>query len=136
MALESSDYVILGVSLAAAILGIFGGFSGALAFLAGVCAAVGALRFGWDFLAEHIMTPWLLVAAALVVALIAFGVVRLIVKKSVKNLLAQPADAIFGALTAAIAAFAAALAAAYALETVLEIPVGSRLLQEALSFVR
>lgn len=136
MALESSDYVMLGVSLAAAILGIFGGFSGALAFLAGVCAAVGALRFGWDFLAERIMTTWLLVAAALVVALIAFGVVRLIVKKSVKNLLAQPADAIFGALTEAMAAFAAALAAAYALETVLEIPVGSRLLQEALSFVR
>ena len=136
MALESSDYVILGVSLAAAILGIFGGFSGALAFFAGVCAAVGALRFGWDFLAERIVTPWLLVVAALVVSLVAFGIVRLVVKKSVKNLLAQPADAIFGALTAAVAAFAAALAAAYALENLLEIPVDSCFLQEVSALLR
>ena len=136
MALESSDYVIIGVSLAAAILGIFGGFSGALAFFAGVCAAVGALRFGWDFLAERIVTPWLLAVAALVVSLVAFGIVRLVVKKSVKNLLAQPADAIFGALTAAVAAFAAALAAAYALENLLEIPVDSRLLQEVSALLR
>lgn len=136
MALESSDYVILGVSLAAAILGIFGGFSGALAFFAGVCAAVGALRFGWDFLAERIVTPWLLAVAALVVSLVAFGIVRLVVKKSVKNLLAQPADAIFGALTAAVAAFAATLAAAYALENLLEIPVDSRLLQEVSALLR
>lgn len=133
MVLGTSDYVILGASLAAAILGLFGGFSGALAFMAGVGAAVATLRFGWSFLEEWISTPWLLAVAALAAALLAFGIARLIVKKTVKDLLAQPADAIFGALTSAVAGFAAALAAAYALENILGVAVDSALLAEVLS---
>ena len=108
MALGSSDYIIIGISLAAAVLGMFGGLSGALAFLAGVGSAV----------------------AALLCALVVFGIARLIVKKFVKNLLAQPADAIFGALIAAFAGFAAAIAGAYAFEHVLDMPVDSALLAE------
>lgn len=130
MALGSSDYIIIGISLAAAVLGMFGGFSGALAFLAGVGSAVAALRFGWDFLASRIQTPWVLALAALLCALVVFGIARLIVKKFVKNLLAQPADAIFGALIAAVAGFAAAIAGAYAFEHVLDMPVDSVLLAE------
>lgn len=135
MELGTSDYVILGVSLAAAILGMFGGFSGALAFLAGVGAAVASLRFGWPFLDANIATPWLLAIAAIAVALIAFGIARFIVKKTVKNLLAQPADAIFGGLTAAVAGFAAALAGAYAMQNLLGVAVDSTLLGEVLGFV-
>jgi uncharacterized membrane protein required for colicin V production len=135
MALGSSDYIMLGVSLAAAILGMFGGFSGALAFLAGVGAAVAALRFGWDSLACRIETPWVLALAALACALVFFGIARLIVKKTVKNLLAQPADAIFGAMIAAVSGFAIAVAAAYALEHLLGIAVSSSLLTEVLKLV-
>ena len=71
--------------------------------------------------------------AALAAALLAFGIARLIVKKTVKDLLAQPADAIFGALTSAVAGFAAALAAAYGLENILGVAVDSALLGEVLS---
>ena len=130
MALGSTDYIIIGISLAAAVLGMFGGFSGALAFLAGVGAAVAALRFGWDFLAARIETPSVLALAALLCALVVFGIARLIVKKFVKNLLAQPADAIFGALIAAVAGFAAAIAGAYAFEHAFDMPVDSSLLKE------
>lgn len=135
MALGTSDYVILGVSVAAAILGAFGGFSGALAFLAGVGAAVAALRFGWPILDARIQTPWLLAVAALVCALLVFGAVRLVVKKTVNHLLAQPADAIFGFLIAALAGFAAAIAGAYALENLFDVPVQSTLLGEVLAFI-
>ena len=136
MTLGSSDYIILGVSLAAAILGMFGGFSGALAFLAGVGAAVATIRFGWGLLESYIETPWALTLAALVCALVAFGIARLIVKKCVKNLLAQPADAIFGFLTAAVAGFAAALAGAFAFEKLLAMPVDSALLAEAVGLIK
>jgi uncharacterized membrane protein required for colicin V production len=135
MALGSSDYVILGVSLAAAILGMFGGFSGALAFLAGVGAAVATIRYGWNLLEARIEAPWALALAALVCALLVFGIARLIVKKTVKNILAQPADAIFGALIAAVTGFAAALAGAYAMENLLEVPVNSQILSEVLGLV-
>ena len=134
MVLGTSDYVILVAALIGAILGMFGGFSGALAFLAGVGAAVAMLRFGWSFLESQIETPWLLAVAALAASLIVFGLSRLVVKKIVKNLLAQPADAIFGALVAAVAGFSAALLGAYALEKILGMVVDSTLLGEILAF--
>ena len=118
MQLATADYVILGATLVGAIFGLFGGFSGALAFLAGVGAASAAVRFGWDALASRIATPWLLALAALGVALVAFGIARLIVKKTVNKLLAQPADAIFGALTAAVAAFGVSVAVLYVVKQV------------------
>ena len=113
MQLATADYVILGATLVGAIFGLFGGFSGALAFLAGVGAASAAVRFGWDALDSRIATPWLLALAALGVALVAFGIARLIVKKTVNKLLAQPADAIFGFMFGA--ALCAALVLAWAL---------------------
>lgn len=137
MQLATADYVILGATLAGAIFGLFGGFSGALAFLAGVGAASAAVRFGWDALASRIATPWLLALAALGVALVAFGIARLIVKKTVNKLLAQPADAIFGALIAALAAFGVSIAALYMVQQVggEEFPVESSILREVLSLV-
>lgn len=135
MSLASADYVILGATLAAAIFGLFGGFSGALAFLAGVGAATAAVRFGWDSLAARISVNWLLVLAALAVALVAFGIARLMVKKTVNKLLAQPADAIFGMLVAAAAGFALALGAVYIATQVCgeEMAIESRILSEVLS---
>jgi len=135
MSLAAADYIILGATLAAAIFGLFGGFSGALAFLAGVGAASAAVRLGWDPLAARISVNWLLVLAALAVALVAFGIARLIVKKTVNKLLAQPADAIFGMLVAAAAGFALALGAVYIATRVggEEMNIESRILSEVLS---
>jgi len=137
MQLSTADYVILGATLVAALFGLFGGFSGALAFLAGVGAASAAVRFGWGPLESRIETPWLLALAALAVALVAFGVARLIVKKTVHKMLAQPGDAIFGLLVSAVAGFALAVAAVY-LATVVggeELGVESSILREVLSLV-
>ena len=118
MQLATVDYIVLGVTLVGAVLGLFGGFSGALAFLAGVGAASASVRFGWDALAARISTQWMLALAALAMALVAFGIARLIVKKTVNKLLAQPADAIFGALTAAVAAFGVSVAVLYVVKQV------------------
>ena len=137
MTLATADYVILGAALVAGIFGLFGGFSGALAFLAGVGAASAAVRFGWDALASRIETPWLLALAALAVALVAFGIARLIVKKTVHKMLAQPGDAIFGAIVSAVAGFALAVAATYLAKTVGgdDLGVESSILREVLSSV-
>ena len=118
MQLATVDYIVLGVTLVGAVLGLFGGFSGGLAFFAGVGAASASVRFGWDALAARISTQWMLALAALAMALVAFGIARLIVKKTVNKLLAQPADAIFGALTAAVAAFGVSVAVLYVVKQV------------------
>lgn len=111
--LATADYVISAVVLVAAILGVFGGFSGALGFLSGLVAAGGAVRFGYGFFIGYFTSAWAAYLALLAAALLAFGIVRLIVRKIVHGLLAQPADAVFGALTAAVAGGAVALASAY-----------------------
>lgn len=110
-----ADYVIAAVALAAAILGLFGGFSGALAFLAGVAGAAATARFGHGFLAQYIATDWMCLLATGLASLVAFGLARLVVKKTVHGLLAQPGDAVFGALTAGATGGFVALAAAFAL---------------------
>ena len=137
MQLATADYIVLGVTLVGAVLGLFGGFSGALAFLAGVGAASASVRFGWDALAARISTQWMLALAALAMALVAFGAARLIVKKTVNKLLAQPADAIFGALTAAVAAFGVSVAVLYLVRQVggEDVQLESVILQDVLSCI-
>ena len=51
---------------------------------------------------------WGRVVAVLALGLVVFGLVRLVVRKLVAGLLAQPADAIFGFLTGAVTGFALA----------------------------
>ncbi len=79
----------------------------------------------------------MLALAALAMALVAFGVARLIVKKTVNRLLAQPADAIFGALTAAVAAFGVSVAVLYLVNQVggEELQVESAILRDVLSCI-
>ena len=115
MQLSTADYVILGATLVAALFGLFGGFSGALAFFAGVGASSASVRFGWGALESRIESPWLLGLAALAVSLVAFGIARLIVKKTVHKMLAQPGDAIIGFLVSAVSGFATSVSAVYAL---------------------
>lgn len=108
-----ADYVLLGGALVLTVTGLFRGFSGTLAFVlaAGAAGAVG--YFGWMYSAALTQVLWMRVAGVLVAVLLGFGLVRLIVRKLVNGLLAQPSDALFGALIGL--ALAVAIAAAWAL---------------------
>ena len=103
MELLPADYALGGIALAMAVFGLFCGFSGALAFLLSTPVAALAASFCWPYSAEFSNVVWVRGAGVLVVSLLVFGLVRIVVKKLVNGLLAQPADAIFGLLTGALA---------------------------------
>lgn len=91
-----ADIAILVAALLMALLGIFKGFSGTLALIAGTISAGAVSTFGWAKSAQYLASMPLRVVAILIVSLLVFGIVRIIVKKTVNGLLAQPADSIFG----------------------------------------
>ena len=93
-----ADYALCGLTIVMAVLGLFRGFSGTLGFVLGAIAAVCVASFGWTYSATLTAVMWQRAAGALVATLLAFGLVRLVVKKLVNGLLAQPSDAIFGCL--------------------------------------
>ena len=105
-----ADYAIGGLALVLAVTGIFRGLSGTLAFLLATAAATLSAGFGWDFSRSFSDAAWVRAAGTLVAALLAFGFVRLVVKRLVNGLLAQPADAVFGFLAGALAGAAVAVA--------------------------
>lgn len=109
---QPADYALCGITVVMAVLGLFRGFSGTLAFVLGAVAAAFAGSFGWAYSASVTNVLWQRGAGVLVVTLLAFGFVRLIVKKLVNGLLAQPSDAILGFLTGA--ALGALILAAWA----------------------
>lgn len=136
MALTGADYVVLAVTLGGAVIGLFIGFSGALAFLCGTAAAAAAGTFAFPMLASEIANVWVRGAAVGLGGLIVFGLVRLIVKKLVHGLVAQPGDAIFGSLTAAVSSFAVASSVVWLLGTLTgESAFASSLLQKVLACV-
>ena len=136
MELTGADYVVLAVTLGGAIIGLFIGFSGALAFLCGTAAAAAAGTFAFPMLASEIANVWVRGAAVGLGGLIVFGLVRLIVKKLVHGLVAQPGDAIFGSLTAAVSSFAVASSVVWLLGTLTGEPAfTSALLQKVLAYV-
>lgn len=96
-----ADYVLCGLTVVMAVLGLFRGFSGTLGFVLGAIAALVTASFGWTYSASLTEVVWQRGAGVLVATLLAFGLVRLIVKKLVNGLLAQPSDAIFGFLIGA-----------------------------------
>ena len=98
---QPADYAICGITIVMAVLGLFRGFSGTLGFVLGAVAAAFAASFGWVHSASFTDVAWQRGAGVLVATLLAFGIVRLIVKKLVNGLLAQPSDAIFGFLVGA-----------------------------------
>lgn len=98
---QPADYALCGITIVMAVLGLFRGFSGTLGFAAGAVAAAFAASFGWAYSASFTEVAWQRGAGVLVATLLAFGIVRLIVKKLVNGLLAQPSDAIFGFLVGA-----------------------------------
>jgi len=96
-----ADYVLCGFTIVMAVTGLFRGFSGTLAFLLATTAAVLVGLFGWGYSASFTTVLWMRGAGTVVGALLAFGIVRLIVRKLVGGLLAQPSDALFGLLIGA-----------------------------------
>lgn len=102
MQLLTADYVLVGIAAVMAITGLFRGFSGTIAFFAAVAALAISAAFGWKYSTEFVDATWARALATLVVALLAFGIVRMIVRKLVNGLLAQPSDALFGFLLGAL----------------------------------
>ena len=113
MVYTTADYAIAIAALAAAILGLFNGFSGALAFLSGLALSLVAGRASWAWSGCRFDSAWARVLVTLVVALLAFGLVRAVVRRMVNGLLRQPADAVFGFIVAGATGFMLALAAVY-----------------------
>ena len=107
-----ADYALGGLALVMAVTGLFRGLSGTLAFLLATVIAALATGFCWPLSATLSGVVWIRAAVVLVVALLVFGIVRLVVKKIVNGLLAQPADAIFGMFAGVLAV--ALLVAAWA----------------------
>ena len=129
---QPADYALCGLTIVMAVLGLFRGFSGTLGFVLGAIAALFIASFGWTYSASLTTVAWQRGAGVLVATLLAFGLVRLMVKKLVNGLLAQPSDAIFGLLVGA--ALGVLLLVAWAHSGVhLEY---STLAQEAAAYVR
>lgn len=134
-ALATADIVILAGTAVFALFGLFWGFSGALAFLAGsVMGALGG-RLAWTAAMEYGQTGWSRALVALVAAILVFGIVRWAVKKIVGGLLRQPADAVFGFLVSGVTGLFLALAAVYAVNLTGFFDVQSRLVTYAAGFV-
>ena len=132
MQLLPADYAIGAVAVVMAFLGLFRGFSGTLAFAAASAAAMLVGSFGWTLSASFTDVAWQRAGGVLVAALLAFALVRIVVKRIVNGMLAQPSDAIFGMLAGL--AITALLVLAWAWSGVyLEY---SRLVQEVASHVR
>lgn len=97
------DWVLAGFVLSMAVMGLFRGFSGTLAFMAAIAVASVAGFKAWELAPNWLGQLWMCGAATLMVVLIVFGIVRLVVKKIVNGILAQPSDAIFGFVAGAVA---------------------------------
>lgn len=111
--LAPSDWVVLVAAIVAAAAGLFIGFSGMLAFCAGTLAAAAAVCFGWAPAGAILHSGLARTLAVAVLAIFAFGIVRALVRRTIKLTVAQPGDAVFGAMTAGIAAFVLALGVVY-----------------------
>ena len=98
MNLLPADYALGGLAIALAVLGLFRGLSGTLAFLVATLTASATGTFGWRYSEAYLAVGWQRAGAVLIASLLAFGLVRVVVRKLVNGALAQPADAIFGFL--------------------------------------
>ena len=99
--LQPADYVLCAVAIISTVTGLFRGFSGTLAFLLAAASALTAGLLGWPLSSTFVSAMWARGALVLVVVLLSFGIVRVVVKKIVNKILAQPSDAIFGAVLGA-----------------------------------
>lgn len=96
--LQVADWVLLALTVVFAVLGLFRGFSGTIAFVAALAASGFSIVPGWALSACASESLWVRRGVCLIAVLLVFGIVRWLIKKLVNGLLAQPTDAIFGML--------------------------------------
>ena len=109
-----ADYAIGGVAVVFAGLGLFRGFSGTLAFFVAAGCAAAAGVFFRPFAVQMFGAEWSRVLVNIVVSVLVFGLVRIVVKKTVNGLLAQPTDSIAGVATGLVLWAALVYAATFA----------------------
>ena len=97
-----ADYVLLGLMALPAVMGLFRGLSGTIAFFAAGISSVLAWSLVWHLSAGWSNEVWLRGLETFLIVLLVFGLVRIVVKKLVNGLLSQPSDALFGMLTGAV----------------------------------
>lgn len=102
MILLPADYVLLGLVVLLATLGLFRGISGTLAFVAACAVAAVAAVLAWPRTVGFTETLWIRICSTVLMTVVAFGLVRLIVKTFVNKMFAQPADALFGLVVGAL----------------------------------
>ena len=136
MNLAPPDYVVIACASGGAVFGLFLGFSGALAFLAGSVAAVAAARLGWPLSEGFFSSGFMRGLSVALGTMLVFGIVRVLVRRTVKTAIAQPGDALFGALVAGVSGLAVGLGLVW-LAQALGLPgaEGSVFLSEVLSHV-
>ena len=110
---QVADYALCTATLVAAVMGMFRGFSGTLAFALATAAASTAATLGWSLSPALTDSTWQRVSGVVTATVFTFGIVRLVVKKLVNKLLTQPSDAIFGGLVGAGLGVAAVVVWAY-----------------------
>ena len=137
MDLTVLDYAILVVTLASLVGGLFFGFSGALSFLAGLLASAFFATFAWGSAASLVPSAPGRAATVGILSLLIFGLVRIVVRKVVRGLVAQPGDALLGAVFSALSGAILSCAGAWALMTFFPQQDGftSSLLNRFLSFL-
>ena len=128
----TADYCIGAVAVVMAVLGLFRGLSGTLAFAAASAAGLFVASFGWSYSATLTAVAWQRWGGVLLASLLAFALVRIVVKRLVGGMLAQPSDAIFGMLTGVAIAVLVVLAWAWSGMFV----EYSRIVQEVAAHVR
>lgn len=99
-----ADYALCALAVAMAVTGLFRGFSGTLGFALALVAAIFCGTFAWSYSQTLTDVVWQRAGGTLVAALIVFGIVRLVVKRLVNGLLAQPTDALLGFLVGTLLA--------------------------------
>ena len=136
MTLAPPDYLILALAAGGAVTGLFIGFSGALAFLAGTIVSSLVARMGWAVSASYVESTLGRGFAVSLAALVAFWVARALVRRTVRLALAQPGDSIFGVIAAAASGLAVGLGVVW-LAQFLGIPgaEGSLLLEKVVAYV-
>ncbi|MBO4448379.1 MAG: hypothetical protein J5807_02715 [Kiritimatiellae bacterium] len=96
-----ADYAIFALAAVLAVTGLFRGLSGMVAFLAGSVAAALTATAAWDVSTAYLDSLWQRALAALVLALLAFGLARAAFAKFIHVLVSQPGDSILGFLSGA-----------------------------------
>lgn len=96
--IEIADYAFLALSCFFVILGLFRGASGVFSFVAATVVSIAFSIFIWTYITGFFESQWVRVTLLIILALLAFGLVRVIVDGLVTALLAQPADSIFGVI--------------------------------------